>query len=224
MKTPWNRRYLGAVPFCSVRKEFTEDSVARPLDQRNIATSARGSPPLAPRPARGTRRHSNASSALTPYHKFPLETVLWIAGIACSSVIRALRGGPIFSRGFPQAAPASRPRLLAAPAGGVLCARQWDHRRAPRDQAADRVAVSNSPTVFEAHCVARIQDERPQAEAAGRSLPTIKRLEREHDYGAAVSDDVREAVRRALEKAGVEFIAENGGGAGVRLAKRGRRK
>jgi transcriptional regulator with XRE-family HTH domain len=61
------------------------------------------------------------------------------------------------------------------------------------------------------------------AEAAGRSLPTIKRLEREHDEGAAVSDDVREAVQAALEKAGVEFIPENGGGAGVRLAKRRRK-
>jgi transcriptional regulator with XRE-family HTH domain len=29
-----------------------------------------------------------------------------------------------------------------------------------------------------------------------------------------------EALRSALEKAGVEFIAENGGGPGVRLAKR----
>ncbi|MDI4234758.1 helix-turn-helix transcriptional regulator [Bradyrhizobium sp. Arg237L] len=62
------------------------------------------------------------------------------------------------------------------------------------------------------------------AEAAGRSLPTIKRLERESDEGMAVSDDVREAVQRALESAGVEFIPENGGGAGVRLAKRAKRK
>jgi transcriptional regulator with XRE-family HTH domain len=31
------------------------------------------------------------------------------------------------------------------------------------------------------------------------------------------------AIRRALEDAGVEFIAENGGGSGVRLAKRGKR-
>ncbi len=29
-----------------------------------------------------------------------------------------------------------------------------------------------------------------------------------------------DAIRTALEKAGVEFIAENGGGPGVRLAKR----
>ncbi|SFJ72571.1 MULTISPECIES: helix-turn-helix domain-containing protein [Bradyrhizobium] len=60
------------------------------------------------------------------------------------------------------------------------------------------------------------------AEAAGRSLPTIKRLERESDDGSAVSEDVRDAVRGALEKAGVEFIPENGGGAGVRMKKRKR--
>jgi hypothetical protein len=33
-----------------------------------------------------------------------------------------------------------------------------------------------------------------------------------------------EKLVAALEKAGIEFIAENGGGAGVRLAKRGKRK
>lgn len=60
------------------------------------------------------------------------------------------------------------------------------------------------------------------AEAAGRSLPTIKRLERESDDGSAVSGDVRDAVRAALEKAGVEFIPENGGGAGVRMKRRKR--
>ena len=54
------------------------------------------------------------------------------------------------------------------------------------------------------------------AEAAGRSLPTIKRLEREDGEGPSVSDEVRLAVQSALEKAGVEFIPENGGGAGVR--------
>jgi transcriptional regulator with XRE-family HTH domain len=60
------------------------------------------------------------------------------------------------------------------------------------------------------------------ADAAGRSLPTIKRLEREGDEGPSVSNDVREAVRSAIEKAGVEFIPENGGGAGVRMKKRKR--
>ena len=61
------------------------------------------------------------------------------------------------------------------------------------------------------------------AEAAGRSLPTIKRLEREDGEGPNVSDEVRLAVQSALEMAGVEFIPENGGGAGVRLAKRRKR-
>jgi hypothetical protein len=54
-----------------------------------------------------------------------------------------------------------------------------------------------------------------------RSLPTIKRLEREDSDGPAVSDDITRAVQKALEKAGVEFIPESGGGAGVRLKKRG---
>jgi hypothetical protein len=43
---------------------------------------------------------------------------------------------------------------------------------------------------------------------AGRSVPMANNLE---------------AIAAALEKAGVEFIDENGGGAGVRLAKRTRR-
>ncbi|WP_371134814.1 hypothetical protein [Methylocystis sp.] len=38
-----------------------------------------------------------------------------------------------------------------------------------------------------------------------------------------VSVDAREKLRAALEKAGVEFIAENGGGPGVRLRKKGRK-
>ena len=54
------------------------------------------------------------------------------------------------------------------------------------------------------------------AEAAGLSLPTIKRTELE---SVNVSTDARERMRRALEIAGVEFIPENGGGAGVRLRK-----
>ena len=51
------------------------------------------------------------------------------------------------------------------------------------------------------------------ADAAGRSLPTIKRLEREEGEGPNVSDEVRLAFQSPL---GVEFIPENGGGAGVR--------
>jgi transcriptional regulator with XRE-family HTH domain len=60
------------------------------------------------------------------------------------------------------------------------------------------------------------------ADGAGLSVPTVKRMEAQS--AIRVSDDARNAVRRALEKAGVEFIEENGGGAGVRLKKRSRSK
>jgi len=54
------------------------------------------------------------------------------------------------------------------------------------------------------------------AEQAGFGLSTIVDFERER---RAVSDSAISAIRAALESAGVEFIAENGGGAGVRLRK-----
>lgn len=47
------------------------------------------------------------------------------------------------------------------------------------------------------------------------STNTITRLER----GESLYPRTIEAIRTALEAAGVEFIAENGGGAGVRLRK-----
>ena len=53
--------------------------------------------------------------------------------------------------------------------------------------------------------------------AAGLSIPTVKRAEA--DEGIRVSEDAVLAIANALKKAGVEFIAENGGGAGVRLRK-----
>jgi transcriptional regulator with XRE-family HTH domain len=57
------------------------------------------------------------------------------------------------------------------------------------------------------------------ASASGVSLPTIKRLEAEiGDLGGRASTG--EAIKRAFEEAGVTFIAENGGGAGVRLRHR----
>jgi transcriptional regulator with XRE-family HTH domain len=53
------------------------------------------------------------------------------------------------------------------------------------------------------------------AEASGVSLATIRRAEQGRD----ISSLVARALREALESAGVEFIAENGGAAGVRLKK-----
>ena len=55
------------------------------------------------------------------------------------------------------------------------------------------------------------------AATAGLSLVTVKRYET--GRGARVSTDAVERLCRALEAAGVEFIAENGGGPGVRLRK-----
>jgi tRNA U34 5-methylaminomethyl-2-thiouridine-forming methyltransferase MnmC len=51
------------------------------------------------------------------------------------------------------------------------------------------------------------------------AVATIRNAEAE-DGPVAVTPAEARAVRGALEKAGVEFIAENGGGAGVRLSKR----
>ena len=57
------------------------------------------------------------------------------------------------------------------------------------------------------------------AKASGVSIPTIKRLEAAGgDLGGRPVTG--EKIVAALEKAGVEFIAENGGGVGVRLKKR----
>ncbi|MFT8863174.1 MAG: helix-turn-helix transcriptional regulator [Acetobacter fabarum] len=56
---------------------------------------------------------------------------------------------------------------------------------------------------------------RELAEKSGVSTNTIARLER----GEELKVSTIEAIRSALETAGVEFIPENGGGAGVRVNK-----
>jgi transcriptional regulator with XRE-family HTH domain len=52
---------------------------------------------------------------------------------------------------------------------------------------------------------------------AGLSLPTVKRVER--DFGPLVSEEARTKLQKAIEAAGIEFLEENGGGAGVRFRK-----
>jgi len=54
---------------------------------------------------------------------------------------------------------------------------------------------------------------RELAQLADVSPNTISRLER----GEELKEQTVSTIRAALEAAGVEFIAENGGGAGVRL-------
>jgi transcriptional regulator with XRE-family HTH domain len=58
------------------------------------------------------------------------------------------------------------------------------------------------------------------AKRAGLSLPTVKRAEA--GSGPRVSDEARHRIQQALEMGGAQFIAENGGGRGVRLRKRPR--
>jgi transcriptional regulator with XRE-family HTH domain len=57
---------------------------------------------------------------------------------------------------------------------------------------------------------------RELAAAAKVSTDTVARFER----GDELKERTVEALQRALEVAGVEFIDENGGGPGVRLRKR----
>nr|WP_184870856.1 transcriptional regulator [Mesorhizobium sangaii] len=56
------------------------------------------------------------------------------------------------------------------------------------------------------------------AAAASISVATLRRMEASEFSAVGLTNNVA-AVRRTLEVAGVEFIAENGGGAGVRLRK-----
>jgi len=57
------------------------------------------------------------------------------------------------------------------------------------------------------------------AQAASLGLSTVVDFERKR---RDVSSEAIIAIRRALESGGIEFIAENGGGPGVRLKKKAR--
>ena len=56
------------------------------------------------------------------------------------------------------------------------------------------------------------------SESSGVSYPTIQRLESQDGPIGGLAETGAK-IRAALESAGVEFIQENGGGAGVRLRK-----
>lgn len=61
------------------------------------------------------------------------------------------------------------------------------------------------------------------AQMAKVSVPTVKRLEAV-DGPLGGREDTNQKLSAALETAGVEFIDENGGGAGVRLKTRRARR
>jgi hypothetical protein len=56
------------------------------------------------------------------------------------------------------------------------------------------------------------------AAASKISVPTLRRMEASEGQASGIANNVA-AVRNVLEASGVEFIPENGGGAGVRLRK-----
>ena len=60
-------------------------------------------------------------------------------------------------------------------------------------------------------------EQRDLAAKSGLSLPTIQRMEKMGVERSSAAN--AQKVQRALEDGGVEFIPENGGGAGVRLRK-----
>ena len=60
-------------------------------------------------------------------------------------------------------------------------------------------------------------EQRELAERSGLSLPTIQRMEKLGVERSSAGNAQR--LQQAMEAAGVEFIAENGGGAGVRMRK-----
>ena len=66
-------------------------------------------------------------------------------------------------------------------------------------------------------------EQKDLAEASKVSLPSIKRLETQPGPLAAQARTV-DAIRAALESAGVIFVEENGEGPGVRLRKKKARK
>ena len=59
-------------------------------------------------------------------------------------------------------------------------------------------------------------EQKALAEASGVSLATVKRLEAMVGQLTANGPTIS-ALKKSLEDAGVEFIAANGGGAGVRM-------
>ena len=61
------------------------------------------------------------------------------------------------------------------------------------------------------------------AVAAQISIPTIKRLEASDGHMGGRSE-TGDKIKKALQMAGIEFIDGNGGGPGVRLRKRQRKK
>lgn len=102
-----------------------------------------------------------------------------------------------------------------------ICAHDLHRRERPRPQP----SVQKAPDVITGHQLAAARvllgmtQRRDLAMRANVTLSTLRRIEGSADRAWGMPDNV-DAVRAALEAAGVQFIPENGGGAGVRLRER----
>src|SRR3954454_7236982 len=79
----------------------------------------------------------------------------------------------------------------------------------------DRMSLTTGAQVRAARAMLRMEQE-GLAAAVGVAVNTIRRIESFDGQIGARLDTVRR-IQRALEEAGIVFIAENGGGSGVRL-------
>jgi proteasome assembly chaperone (PAC2) family protein len=89
-------------------------------------------------------------------------------------------------------------------------------------KSSDRRAPLSSAQIRAARALVRWSGE-DLARASMVGLTTIRRAELTED-GTSMTAANDSSIRRTLEDAGVEFIDENGGGAGVRLKKSVRKR
>ncbi len=82
------------------------------------------------------------------------------------------------------------------------------------------MSLQNGNQLKAARALAELNQEQ-LAERSGVNVNTIRNMEGRGSAILVSGLDTVSKVQKALESAGVEFIAENGGGAGVRLAKPG---
>ncbi len=120
-------------------------------------------------------------------------------------------------------------RQHAQPPAAAWAARSRTAVVAPRSRRSARICVGqaqNRPlTSFQIRAARALVNwsAKELARRSSVSLRTIRRAEiGEGQTSLTAPNDL--AIRRAFELAGVEFINENGGGAGVRLRKRHQKK